>query len=91
MIRFARATHFATVSCSGGLYGDAVSHSDFQLNIKPPGRCGLILVVGNVLALLTEEALKDVEASLDALLKVGPCRMHANNVVWYPTDLVGRI
>jgi len=36
----------------GGLYGDIVSHSDFQVNLKPP-----------------EETTRDVETSLDALLK----------------------
>merc|ERR1712006_73550 len=35
-----------------GLYGDAVGHSDFQLNLRQP-----------------EESTRDVEESLDALLK----------------------
>ena len=66
-------SYCAIDACTGDLYGDAVSHSDFQLNIKPPGFrfcVDVSLVVGNFIVTVAVEQLEDVEASLDALLKV---------------------
>lgn len=57
----ASANAFLPPGLKSGLYGDAVSHSDFQLNIKPP-----------------EEAHQDVEASLDALLKLEESKRKAS-------------
>lgn len=61
---------------TGGLYGDIVSHSDFQVNLKPPGAsiflsklikaCHLYIDFSYSLA---EETTRDVETSLDALLR----------------------
>ena len=74
---------FAGDGCTGGLYGDAISHSDFQLNIKPPGFCLIVnLSYARIFpATGAEEQLEDVEASLDALLKVCPRRVPACDVV----------
>ncbi len=59
-------------SLAAGLYGDIVGHSDFQMNLRPPGIGSPFIPSSQQQSepCFTEEATHDVETSLQALLKV---------------------
>jgi hypothetical protein len=59
------------MSAPAGLYADVVEHSDFQLNLRPPGRPFAAYSSSDVLLLLwLEEKLRDADRNLDAIMKV---------------------